>query len=194
VRSPRDVDEAGGGHDGGDAGSSASGRPSTMTLPPAHRGRRTTRPPQALGARVGVAAAVAARPPHSSPTRQQSGVEAAPLRPLGTPDERHRPDRRPCLSLWHAPRTPGAIRVSAGNGPVRPIRVRPCRSNDRSCRIGDHGLGHRRGRRSSGHTVVLRSRSQSAADAMVAGLEKSLNRQVEKGKRTESERDQVSRG
>jgi len=44
---------------------------------------------------------------------------------------------------------------------------------------------------SSGHTVVLRSRSQSAADAMVAGLEKSLNRQVEKGKRTESERDQV---
>jgi 3-hydroxybutyryl-CoA dehydrogenase len=40
----------------------------------------------------------------------------------------------------------------------------------------------------NGHEVVLRSRSQSMADAMVAGLEKSLGRQVEKGKRTEAER------
>ena len=43
----------------------------------------------------------------------------------------------------------------------------------------------------SGHEVVLRSRSQSTADAMVASLEKSLNRQVEKGKRTEAERDEI---
>jgi len=43
----------------------------------------------------------------------------------------------------------------------------------------------------SGHEVVLRSRSRATADAMVAGLEKSLNRQVEKGKRAESERDEI---
>jgi len=43
----------------------------------------------------------------------------------------------------------------------------------------------------SGHEVVLRSRSQSTADAMVAGLEKSLGRAVEKGKRTEQERTEI---
>jgi 3-hydroxybutyryl-CoA dehydrogenase len=43
----------------------------------------------------------------------------------------------------------------------------------------------------SGHTVVLRSRSQSSADAMVAGLEKSLNRQVEKGRRSAEEKDEI---
>jgi 3-hydroxybutyryl-CoA dehydrogenase len=41
----------------------------------------------------------------------------------------------------------------------------------------------------SGFEVVLRSRSQPTADATVAALEKSLNRQIEKGKRTEKERD-----
>jgi 3-hydroxybutyryl-CoA dehydrogenase len=40
---------------------------------------------------------------------------------------------------------------------------------------------------SSGHEVVLRSRSQQTADAMVAGLETSLAKQVEKGKRTAEE-------
>jgi len=40
----------------------------------------------------------------------------------------------------------------------------------------------------SGFEVVLRSRSQSTADATIAALEKSLNRQVEKGKKTEEER------
>jgi 3-hydroxybutyryl-CoA dehydrogenase len=43
----------------------------------------------------------------------------------------------------------------------------------------------------SGHEVVLRSRSQSTADGMLAGLEKSLNRQVEKGKRTEAEAAEI---
>ncbi len=43
----------------------------------------------------------------------------------------------------------------------------------------------------TGHEVVLRSRSQSSADAMVASLEKSLNRQIEKAKRTEAERDEI---
>ena len=43
----------------------------------------------------------------------------------------------------------------------------------------------------SGYEVVLRSRSQASADAALAGLEKSLGRQVEKGKRTEAERDEL---
>jgi 3-hydroxybutyryl-CoA dehydrogenase len=41
----------------------------------------------------------------------------------------------------------------------------------------------------SGFEVVLRSRSQATADATVAALEKSLNRQVQKEKLTETDRD-----
>lgn len=41
----------------------------------------------------------------------------------------------------------------------------------------------------SGFEVVLRSREQSTADATIAGLEKSLNRQVEKGRLDEADRD-----
>jgi 3-hydroxybutyryl-CoA dehydrogenase len=41
----------------------------------------------------------------------------------------------------------------------------------------------------SGYEVILRSRAQSSADAMVAGLEKSLARQVEKGRLGEADRD-----
>ncbi len=44
----------------------------------------------------------------------------------------------------------------------------------------------------TGHDVVLRSRSQAGADAMVAGLGKSLAKQVEKGKRTEAEAADIS--
>jgi 3-hydroxybutyryl-CoA dehydrogenase len=43
----------------------------------------------------------------------------------------------------------------------------------------------------SGFEVVLRSRSQSTADATISTLEKSLNRQVEKGKKTEGQRDEA---
>lgn len=43
----------------------------------------------------------------------------------------------------------------------------------------------------AGHEVVLRSRRQSSADDMVAGLERSLARQVEKGKRSGVERDEL---
>ena len=39
----------------------------------------------------------------------------------------------------------------------------------------------------TGHEVVLRSRSTAGAEAMVAGLARSLAKQVEKGKRTEEE-------
>jgi 3-hydroxybutyryl-CoA dehydrogenase len=43
----------------------------------------------------------------------------------------------------------------------------------------------------NGFEVVLRSRSQSTADATLAAMEKSLNRQIEKGKKTEAERDEA---
>ena len=41
----------------------------------------------------------------------------------------------------------------------------------------------------TGHEVVLRSRSLESAQAMVAGLEKSLTRQVEKGRREQADAD-----
>ena len=41
----------------------------------------------------------------------------------------------------------------------------------------------------TGHTVVLRSRQQASADAMVASLEKSLAKQVERGKLSAEDRD-----
>jgi 3-hydroxybutyryl-CoA dehydrogenase len=41
----------------------------------------------------------------------------------------------------------------------------------------------------AGFEVILRSRSQSSADAMVASLQKSLDKQVEKGRLEESARD-----
>ncbi|MDQ3758138.1 MAG: 3-hydroxybutyryl-CoA dehydrogenase [Actinomycetota bacterium] len=40
----------------------------------------------------------------------------------------------------------------------------------------------------NGHEVILRSRKQETADAMVAGMEKSLAKQVEKGKLSEEDR------
>jgi len=46
----------------------------------------------------------------------------------------------------------------------------------------------------SGHEVILRSRQQETADAMLAGMEKSLAKQVERGKLTaEEQADAVSR-
>ncbi|MHB1582518.1 MAG: 3-hydroxyacyl-CoA dehydrogenase family protein [Acidimicrobiales bacterium] len=58
---------------------------------------------------------------------------------------------------------------------------------------GIMGSGIAEAAAAAGHDVVLRSRSQSTADAMVAGLEKSLGRQVEKGRRTEDERAEILR-
>ena len=43
----------------------------------------------------------------------------------------------------------------------------------------------------AGFEVVLRSRAQDSADAMVAGLEKSLAKQVDKGRLEEAERDAI---
>jgi 3-hydroxybutyryl-CoA dehydrogenase len=43
----------------------------------------------------------------------------------------------------------------------------------------------------SGRTVVVRSRSQGSADAVLAGVKRSLDRQVERGNRTEADRDEI---
>jgi len=45
---------------------------------------------------------------------------------------------------------------------------------------------------STGHTVVLRSRSIASANAMLAGLQKSLARQVEKGRREQADADAIA--
>ena len=45
---------------------------------------------------------------------------------------------------------------------------------------------------STGHTVVLRSRSIESANAMLAGLQKSLARQVEKGRREQADADAIA--
>jgi 3-hydroxybutyryl-CoA dehydrogenase len=58
---------------------------------------------------------------------------------------------------------------------------------------GIMGSGIAEAAAAAGHDVVLRSRSQSTADAMVAGLEKSLDRQVDKGRRTTEERNEILR-
>lgn len=43
----------------------------------------------------------------------------------------------------------------------------------------------------SGHKVVVRSRTRSAADSVLAGVRRSLDRQIERGTRTETERDEI---
>jgi 3-hydroxybutyryl-CoA dehydrogenase len=43
----------------------------------------------------------------------------------------------------------------------------------------------------SGHQVVVRSRSQPAADSVLTGVRRSLDRQIERGNRTEAERDEI---
>jgi 3-hydroxybutyryl-CoA dehydrogenase len=43
----------------------------------------------------------------------------------------------------------------------------------------------------SGHRVIVRSRSRSAADSVLKGVTRSLDRQIEKGNRTEAERDEI---
>ncbi|HXR54911.1 MAG TPA: 3-hydroxybutyryl-CoA dehydrogenase [Acidimicrobiales bacterium] len=43
----------------------------------------------------------------------------------------------------------------------------------------------------SGHAVIVRSRTRSAADSVLAGVKRSLDRQIERGARTEEERDEI---
>jgi 3-hydroxybutyryl-CoA dehydrogenase len=59
------------------------------------------------------------------------------------------------------------------------------------CGSGIMGSGIAECAARAGHEVILRSREQATADGMLAGLEKSLAKQVEKGKLTEEERTAV---
>ena len=43
----------------------------------------------------------------------------------------------------------------------------------------------------SGHQVVVRSRTQRPPTSVLAGVRRSLDRQVERGNRTENERDEI---
>ncbi len=43
----------------------------------------------------------------------------------------------------------------------------------------------------SGHQVIVRSRSGASAEAVRVGVARSLNRQIERGSRTEAERDEI---
>jgi 3-hydroxybutyryl-CoA dehydrogenase len=43
----------------------------------------------------------------------------------------------------------------------------------------------------SGHAVIVRSRTRSGADSVLAGVKRSLDRQIERGTRTEEERDEI---
>ncbi len=59
------------------------------------------------------------------------------------------------------------------------------------CGSGIMGSGIAEVAAKSGYEVVLRSRQQATADATIAGLEKSLQKQVDKGRLEEAERDAV---
>ncbi len=59
------------------------------------------------------------------------------------------------------------------------------------CGSGIMGSGIAEVAAKSGFEVILRSRQQATADATIAGLEKSLAKQVEKGRLEEAERDAV---
>src|SRR5690242_2978024 len=74
--------------------------------------------------------------------------------------------------------------------PYRPVTSRPM-SIKRVGIVGSGimGSGVAECAAKNGFEVVLRSRQQATADAMVAGLEKSLAKQVEKGKLAEADRD-----
>jgi len=56
---------------------------------------------------------------------------------------------------------------------------------------GIMGIGIAEVAATSGHKVVVRSRTRAAADSVCDGVRRSLDRQVEKGKRSEAERDEI---
>ncbi|HBX77765.1 MAG TPA: 3-hydroxybutyryl-CoA dehydrogenase [Acidimicrobiaceae bacterium] len=59
------------------------------------------------------------------------------------------------------------------------------------CGSGIMGSGIAEVAAKAGYEVVLRSRKQATADATIAGLEKSLAKQVEKGRLSEEDRDSI---
>src|SRR4029079_4424958 len=126
---------------------------------------------------------------------QQLRVEpASGLRPLAAAEQRDRTG-----SLLHGSdptgaspgTTPGRIGIPAGN--LAPFRGGASMAIKRVGIVGSGimGSGVAEVAAKAGIEVVLRSRAQATADAMVAGLEKSLAKQVERGKLEESDRDAV---
>ncbi len=87
---------------------------------------------------------------------------------------------------------PGPPDTHQGRPPDKPV-ASPSMSIARVGIIGSGimGSGITETAAVNGFEVVLRSRSQSAADASIAAMEKSLNRQIEKEKITESDRDKA---
>ena len=79
--------------------------------------------------------------------------------------------------------------------PVRGTgEARDERQADRSRRFRDHGLGSRRGRRRRpASRWCCGAARRRGADAMLAGLEKSLATQVERGKLEDADRDRGAR-
>ncbi len=81
--------------------------------------------------------------------------------------------------------------------PQPPSTIAPCRSAPcRSARWASSGPGSwapasPRWPQPAGHQVIVRSRSQPAADSVLAGVRRSLDRQIERGNRTEAERDEI---
>ncbi|MDZ7732842.1 MAG: 3-hydroxybutyryl-CoA dehydrogenase [Acidimicrobiia bacterium] len=122
--------------------------------------------------------------------------DGGPTRPQQAPD-----DGRPA----HGPGRSGNHRRCDHGGTVPPARGR--RLEPGSPRVaslaamtikrvgivgsGIMGSGIAEVAAKTGHEVVLRSRKQETADATVAGLEKSLAKQVEKGRLEESTRDEA---
>ena len=122
---------------------------------------------------------------------QEFGVEDAARRPLGSPDQRQQ--TRLTLHGRHFG-MPTAWRPTPGRELRLPLGKLKGMTTIATVGIlgsGIMGSGIAEVAAAAGHEVVLRSRSQAAADAMVGGLEESLSRQVEKGKRTEAERDAI---
>src|SRR5689334_15854327 len=87
--------------------------------------------------------------------------------------------------------SPGRIAVPAGNLPASTGGGVMAIKRVGIVGSGIMGSGVAEVAAKAGIEVVLRSRAQSTADAMVAGLEKSLAKQVERGKLEAGERDTV---
>ena len=89
--------------------------------------------------------------------------------------------------LW---RPTGAGPVGRAEQANRPVTYGPCPSSGwGSSGRGSWARASPRPAAVHGFEVVLRSRAQSTADAMVAAMEKSLAKQVDKGKLAEADRD-----
>ena len=110
-----------------------------------------------------------------------------PSRPLAPPNQGQQAD------LVHGPLLHAGRVAGFDRGGYRPVAWAPCRSHGWESSVrASWARASPRWRPPPGYEVVLRSRSQDCADAMVASLATSLAKQVEKGKRTEAEADEIA--